>query len=286
MTELTGFVGLGAMGLPMARSMVRRGIDVVGFDIEPARLARAVNEGVRAADSVTALSGQVDVVIACLPDDDRMEDVADAVLAAGRAGQILVIAGTHSLELVRRLGDRCGGTGLRVVDAPVVFGAGAAAHGTLLSLAGGEPEDVDRVRPLLMGYSRGVEHVGHLGAGQLAKACNLLHWIHSVANFETLALAKRYGVDVQRMRDVLLMSPAANENLRHLESARFTWQEKDMDLVMELAQRGGPVLPLTGQVDQLIKMITPADVTALFHERECTYLGRPVSPTEVAEGCP
>ncbi len=92
----------------------------------------------------------------------------------------------------------------------------------------------------MLSYSRGVEHVGPLGAGQLAKTCNnLLHWIHCVANFETLAIAKRYGVDAQRMREVLLKCPGDNGTLRRWDGTRFTWQEKDMDFVLELAQNGG-----------------------------------------------
>jgi 3-hydroxyisobutyrate dehydrogenase-like beta-hydroxyacid dehydrogenase len=154
-----------------------------------------------------------------------------------------------------------------------------------MSLCGGEAADVERARPVMMSYSRGVEHVGPLGAGQLAKTCNnLLHWIHCVANFETLALAKRYGVDAQRMREVLLKCPGDNGTLRRWDSTRFTWQEKDMDFVAELAQDGGLVLPLAGQVDQLIKTLTAADVAALLYGPECTYLGRRVAPMAEADG--
>ena len=86
--------------------------------------------------------------------------------------------------------------GKRFIDAPVVYGASGAREGTLLSLCGGSEEDVERARPVLMAYSRNVLRVGPVGAGQLAKACNnLLHWVHCVSNFETLLLAKRFGVD-------------------------------------------------------------------------------------------
>jgi 3-hydroxyisobutyrate dehydrogenase-like beta-hydroxyacid dehydrogenase len=137
----------------------------------------------------------------------------------------------------------------------------------------------------MMSYSRGVEHVGPLGAGQLAKACNnLLHWIHCVGNFEALALAKRYGVDAQRMREVLQKCPADNGTLRRWDSTRFTWQEKDMDFVTELAQNGGLVLPLSGQVDQLIKTMKADDVASLLYGPECTYLGRTIAPLARADG--
>ena len=117
-----------------------------------------------------------------------------------------------------------------------------------------------------MCYSRDVVRVGPLGAGQVAKACNnLLHWVHCVANFETLLIAKRYGIDAQRMREVLLECPGTNGTLRRWDTTRFTWQEKDMDLTLELAQKAGLVLPLAGQVDQIIKTLTAADVKALLY---------------------
>jgi len=174
---------------------------------------------------------------------------------------------------------------IRLIDAPVVFGAQGARDGDLLSLCGGDDADVERARPVMLSYSRGVEHVGPLGAGQLAKTCNnLLHWVHCVANFETLAIAKRYGVDAQRMREVLLKCPGDNGTLRRWDGTRFTWQEKDMDFVIDLAQNGGLVLPLTGQVDQLIKTLTAADVAALLYGPECTYLGRQIAPLAKADG--
>ena len=216
-----------------------------------------------------------DIFVACLRTDDQMEAVAEELAAHGRPGQLIVVAGTHSLEFMQRLAGIVKPKDMRLIDAPVVFGAQGARDGNLLSLCGGDAADVERARPVMMSYSRGVEHVGPLGAGQLAKTCNnLLHWIHCVANFETLAIAKRYGVDAQRMREVLLKCPGDNGTLRRWDSTRFTWQEKDMDFVIELAQNGGLVLPLTGQVDQLIKTMTAADVAALLYGPECT-LPRP-----------
>jgi 3-hydroxyisobutyrate dehydrogenase-like beta-hydroxyacid dehydrogenase len=99
-----------------------------------------------------------------------------------------------------------------------------------------------------------------------------------------LAIAKRYGVDAQRMREVLLKCPGDNGTLRRWDTSRFTWQEKDMDFVISLAQNGDLVLPLTGQVDQLVKTMTAGDVAALLYEQECTYLGRRITPLASSEG--
>jgi len=276
---MIGIVGVGDMGLPMARHMVRGGLDVLAHDVDDSRLAAAAEVGARPVTDLADVARDADVVVACLRTDSQMLTVAECLAAHGGAGQLIAVAGTHGVDFMQSLAGVLESAGMRLIDAPVVFGALGAREGNLLSLCGGDQADVDRARPVLMTYSRGVEHVGPLGAGQLAKTCNnLLHWIHCVANFEALAIAKRYGVDAQRMREVLLQCPGDNGTLQRWDSTRFTWQEKDMDFVMELAQKGGLVLPLTGQADQLIKTLTADDVAALLYEPECSYLGRRITP--------
>ncbi|OPX09596.1 NAD(P)-dependent oxidoreductase [Mycobacterium sp. AT1] len=287
---MIGIVGVGDMGLPMAGHMVTGGLDVLAHDVDPGRLAAAAAAGATIASGLAQMADEADVVVACLRTDDQMQSVAEELVAGDGtgplgAGQLIVVAGTHSLEFMKRLAAIVEPRGRRIIDAPVVFGALGAREGNLLSLCGGEEADVERARPVMMTYSRGVEHVGPLGAGQIAKTCNnLLHWIHCVANFETLAIAKRYGLDAQRMREVLMKCPGDNGTLRRWDSTRFTWQEKDMDFAIELAQSAGLMLPLTGQVDQLVKTLTAADVSALLYGPECTYLGRPVAPLEPEDG--
>jgi 3-hydroxyisobutyrate dehydrogenase-like beta-hydroxyacid dehydrogenase len=276
---MIGIVGVGDMGLPMAGHMVTGGHEVLAYDVDPDRLAAAAANGAKAASGLGDVADQADVVIACLRTDDQMHAVAEELVRRDHAGQLIVVAGTHSLDFMRRLAALVEPKGRKIIDAPVVFGALGAREGNLLSLCGGDAADVDRARPVLMTYSRGVEHVGPLGAGQIAKTCNnLLHWIHCVANFETLSIAKRYGLDPQRMREVLIKCPGDNGTLRRWDSTRFTWQEKDMDFVVQLAQDAGLMLPLTGQVDQLVKTLTAADVAALLYGTECSYLGRPITP--------
>jgi 3-hydroxyisobutyrate dehydrogenase-like beta-hydroxyacid dehydrogenase len=273
------------MGLPMTGHILSHGFDVIAYDVDPQRVAAAAAKGAQPASDLSELARAADIVVSCLRTDDQMEAVAGELTAHGEPGRLLVVAGTHGLDAMRRAAAVVEPAGLRIIDAPVVYGALGAREGNLLSLCGGEAADVERARPVLLSYSRAVEHVGSLGAGQLAKTCNnLLHWIHSVANFEALALAKRYGVDAQRMREVLMKCPGDNGTLQRWDSTRFTWQEKDMDFVMALAQNGGLVLPLTGQVDQLIKTMTAADVAALLYEPECTYLGRRITPLPAGGG--
>jgi 3-hydroxyisobutyrate dehydrogenase-like beta-hydroxyacid dehydrogenase len=279
--KTAGLIGIGAMGLPMARTMVSRGYEVVGFDLNEKALAAAVAVGVQAATDLADLVARVGIVVASLPNDAAMRALTRDLAPMLCADQLLVVTGTHSIELMRELAGMIAPAGARVVDAPVVWGVIGAEEGTLLSLMGGEAADVERATVIALGYGQGAEHMGALGAGQLAKACNnYLHWVHVATNVEALALAKKYGIDVERMRDVLMKSPGNNGSLGDLEHYGLTWHEKDMDLLLDMAQRAGLMMPIAGQTDQIMKSITKKDTNELLFEEESTYLGQRVRAME------
>ncbi|SON57777.1 3-hydroxyisobutyrate dehydrogenase [Hartmannibacter diazotrophicus] len=273
------------MGLAMAGHIQARGFDVAVFDVSDERMALARERGMPTGDYLQDMADDGGLFILAVATDAQVEEVCETLAGAAKTGTVIVVAATVRPETVRDLAGRLAGRGLRLVDAPVVYGATGAREGTLLSLCGGAEDDIDAVRPVLMSYSRDVVRVGPVGAGQVAKACNnLLHWIHCVGNFETLLIAKRYGLDGQRMREVLLDCPGTNGTLRRWDTTRFTWQEKDMDITMDMAQQLGLMLPLAGQVDQLVKTLSAADVKALLYGDEVNYLGRSVRPLQPAEG--
>jgi 3-hydroxyisobutyrate dehydrogenase-like beta-hydroxyacid dehydrogenase len=273
------------MGLPMAGHVRDGGHSVTVFDVDGTRLAAAEEDGFESAASLEEMAAKAEIFLAVVNTDEQTSEVTDTVSRHAAKDSIIAICATNNPMTMRGLGERCAGRGIRFIDAPVVFGAEGAVTGNLLSLCGGAAEDVERARPVLMAYSRAVKHVGPLGAGQLAKACNnLLHWVHCVSNFETLLLAKRFGVDGQRMREVLLECPAYNGTLDRWDATKFTWQEKDMDVVMDLAQMSGLMLPMSGLTDQLIKVLKPKDVEALLYGAECEYLGVRVAPLPREQG--
>jgi 3-hydroxyisobutyrate dehydrogenase len=276
-------IGAGEMGLAMGSHIRKKGFEVSAFDISPERLQQASEQGLQPKESLADAAGSADVFLLVVATDQQVIDVCEGLSSA--PGATIVVAATISPETMLMLKPRMEARGQHLVDAPVVYGASGARDGTLLSLCGGTTEDVDRVRQALSCYSRDVLHVGPLGAGQIAKSCNnLLHWIHCVANFETLLIAKRYGLDAQRMREILLACPGTNGTLARWDTTRFTWQEKDMDVTMDLAQKAGLMLPLSGQVDQIIKTLKAADVKELLYGPEATYLGRTVRPLGLGEG--
>jgi 3-hydroxyisobutyrate dehydrogenase-like beta-hydroxyacid dehydrogenase len=280
-----GVVGVGEMGLAMAGHLITKQHQVSAYDVNSERRQAAGQRGAAVAESLPTLAKLAEIFVVVVSTDEQSREVTAALAEQAAPGSLIAIAATNHPDTMRELAAICAARGIRFIDAPVVFGASGAREGTLLSLCGGSEEDVEFARPALMAYSKGVLRVGPVGSGQLAKACNnLLHWVHCVSNYEALLLAKRYGVDAQRMREVLLECPAYNGTLARWDTTRFTWQEKDMDVTMDLAQAGGLVLPLSGQVDQLVKLLKADDVAALLYGPEASYLGVKVTPMSPSQG--
>lgn len=276
-----GVVGVGVMGHAMAGHLVRKGHDVTAYDVDEARRAAVRETGARPVASLGELTRDAEILIVMVVSDEQSRAVVDEICAGDPArGALIAVAATNHPDTMRELAGKAAERGLRFIDAPVCFGLQGAKEGALVSLCGGSREDVAFAEPALRAYSRAVYHIGPVGTGQLAKTCNnMLHWAACVANYEVLLLAKRFGVDAQRLRETLLDCPGQNGTLAHWDTTRFTWPEKDMDIALDLAQTGGLTLPLFGQVDQLIKLLGPDQVRALLYEGETTYLGRTVRPS-------
>ncbi len=281
---IVGMIGVGEMGVLMAGHMAAKGLQVFANDVVSSRIEDAVAKGAKAAPKIADMT-TADLFIVMVRTDDQVRQVTDEILKVAKPGSVIAVAGTHHPDTMKALGAVASAKSVGYVDSPVVYGMDGARDGKLLSLCGGKAEDVEKARPALMCYSRDVLHVGPLGSGEIAKTCNnLLHWVHSVSNYETLLIAKRYGIDAQRMREVLLQAPAYNNTLERWDHTKFTWQEKDMDVALDLAQAGGLVLPLTGTVDQLVKLFSAADVKGLLYGDEAHYLGRKIVPLKPEEG--
>lgn len=273
------------MGRDMSGHVARKGFDLVVTDIDPKARAQAADDGLAVANTLDEAAMAADILLVMVATDDQSRSVTEGILRAGTPGSVIVVTATNNPNTMRELAGRASAAGFGFVDAPVVFGRQGAKEGRLVSLCGGSETDVERVRPVLMAYSRAVYRVGPVGAGQLAKTCNnMMHWAACVANYEMLLLAKRYGVDPQNMREILLDCPARNGTLAAWDTVRFTWHEKDMDVALDLAQAGGVPLPLFGQVDQLVKRLGPEQVKDLLHGAEAEYLGKRIASLDREHG--
>ncbi len=280
-----GFVGVGAMGLAMAGHAAAKGFEVHAYDSDPAALQRAAAAGIGTARDLPDLAARAEVFIVMVANDAQSRAVVTDLLARPIAAQAtIVVAATNHPRTMIELAAAARAAGVGFVDAPVCYGLQGAKKGELISLCGGAQADVARVTPVLLSYSRSVEHIGGPGCGQLAKTCNnMMHWAACVANYETLALAKACGIDAQAMRETLLKCPARNTTLERWDTSRFTWQEKDMDVAMDLAQQAGLALPLFGLVDQLVKRLGPDQVRQLLHEPAAAYLGAAIDVRDLED---
>jgi 3-hydroxyisobutyrate dehydrogenase-like beta-hydroxyacid dehydrogenase len=272
------FVGTGAMGIAMIGHALAADFTITAFDQNAEALARAAEAGATAAPDLASLAAHSDIVVIMVATDAQTSSVVTALLDAGlSAGATIVVSATNHPKTMAALAASCASQGIGFVDAPVCYGLQGARTGDLISLCGGSEADIARVTPLLMTWSRSVEHIGPVGCGQIGKTCNnMMHWAACVANYETLALARSCGIDAQQMRETLLKCPARNTTLERWDTSKFTWHEKDMDVALDLAQSAGLPLPLFGTIDQLIKRLGPDDVRALLHEDQAAYLGVPI----------
>jgi 3-hydroxyisobutyrate dehydrogenase-like beta-hydroxyacid dehydrogenase len=262
-----GLIGLGAMGLQMARHLVAKGFEVAGYDIDAAAMRRAEGHGVRLCASPEAVGQASEVVIIMVQTDAQVEELIarSGLLPALGKGGIICVASSISADLCRSLAARAEAQGVGLLDTPVVLGQEAADKGTLTTYVGGGEEYLARARPVLAAFCGSVLYLGGAGNGQIAKTMNnLLLWACMTANFEVLTLAKRLGADIPRLVAALGSGSGANWSLGRWGKSTGKWSEKDMDVALELAQEAKVPMPLSGLVDQLVKSLNQEKMKALL----------------------
>ncbi|BCB75721.1 tartronate semialdehyde reductase [Phytohabitans flavus] len=206
-----GFVGLGNMGGRMTRRLVDAGTPVLGFDTDPERAAAA---GASLAGSVQAVAEESDVVLLSLPDSPVVEAVVlgpGGVLESGRAGQIVVDLSTAAPASTVRVHDALAKAGIEYLDAGISGGAAAAERGKLTIMVGGSADALATVRPVFAAFASTVVHMGQPGAGHTTKVLNnFLNAISLAATAEVMVAAKRAGLDLAQVLDVLNASSGVN----------------------------------------------------------------------------
>jgi 3-hydroxyisobutyrate dehydrogenase-like beta-hydroxyacid dehydrogenase len=263
----TGVIGLGAMGLQMAKHMAAKGFAVAGYDVAAEANARAQSHGVKICGSVPEVGGAAEVVIVMVATDDQVREVVvgSGLLDRLARGAVICIASSASPDLCRELAATAGQRGIGVLDTPVVLGQEAANNGTLTIYVGGDEASFERAKPVLAAFGREVLYLGASGNGQIAKTMNnMLLWACMSANFEALSLAKKLGGDIPRLVAALGHGSGANWSLSRWGKSTGKWSEKDMDVALELAQDAKMPVPLAGLVDQLMKQINQEKMKALL----------------------
>jgi 3-hydroxyisobutyrate dehydrogenase-like beta-hydroxyacid dehydrogenase len=262
-----GMIGLGAMGLQMARHMAAKGFAVTGYDIMAEAMTRAAAFGVEGASSPAKVGRRAEVIVVMVQTDAQVDDVVagSGLLEALAPGSVVCIASSTAPATCQRLARLAAARDVGVLDTPVVHGQRGADTATLTVLAGGEERWLERARPVLATFSRHILHVGGSGHGQIAKTVNnMLLWACICANHEALSLAKALGADIPRLIEAMNYASGANAPLARWGQSTGKWAEKDMDVALTLAQEAKLSLPLSGLVDQLMKNMDQEKMKALL----------------------
>ncbi|MCC9622923.1 3-hydroxyisobutyrate dehydrogenase [Thalassospira sp. MA62] len=201
-----GFVGLGNMGGPMAANLIKAGHVVKVFDLSKDAVKKAGEEGAYPVASIREAASDVDFVITVLPAGRHVLSVyegPDGIIANAKPGATLIDSSTIEVDIARKAAELAVAAGLGAVDAPISGGTAGAAAGTLTFMVGGAKEDFDRAEPILSDMGSNIIHAGDSGAGQAAKICNnMVLGVSMIAVSEAFMLAKRLGLDAQRLFDI------------------------------------------------------------------------------------
>lgn len=199
------FVGLGAMGWPMAARLVAAGHDLVAVDAYPGRAAKFAAEvgGSAGASALDAAAG-ASVIITMLPTSRQVEETVGSMRPAMGADMLMLDMTSGQPAITRRLAEELAPDGIVLVDAPVSGGVPRARDGTLAIIAGGDPAALDRAEPILLAMGTTIHRVGAVGAGQAMKALNnLVSAGGFLIGIEALLIGRRFGLDPAAMVDVL-----------------------------------------------------------------------------------
>lgn len=270
------FIGLGNMGLPMARNLVRAGHAVAGFDLVGAAVTQLASEGARAASSAEDATRDAEAVISMLPASSQVEELylgEHGLLTQLAAGTLILECSTISPRSARQVHRAAAARGLDMLDAPVSGGTTGAAAGSLTFMVGGSATALERARPIFEAMGHNIFHAGLEGAGQLAKLCNnLLLAVQMIGTAEAMALGTRCGLDASVLAEIMRQSSGGNWVLERYNPwpgvqpnspASHGYQPgflaglmtKDLGLAQETALKAGAAIPMGSLALNLYRLL-------------------------------
>lgn len=264
-----GFIGLGVMGRPMALNLVRAGHELSVYARRAQAAQPLLDAGAHCCASPAEVAAAAQVIFAMVTTGDDVEDIAfgpRGILEGVRPGSVLVVTSTIAPAQARAIAERLAAHGIEMLDAPVSGGERGAIEASLAIMVGGKAEVLDRVRALLDALGKTVVHVGAIGAGQVAKACNQMIMVACIeACAEAMALAARSGVDPGRVRQALSGGSAASRVLDFFGTkmverdfaagVQARLHHKDFGILMNEAVHLGTPLPVVAQVWQQLNAL-------------------------------
>jgi 2-hydroxy-3-oxopropionate reductase len=261
-----GYIGLGIMGAPMARNLMKAGHELVVHNRSRAVVEALASEGATPATSPKEVAEQVEFVFTNLPDSPDVEKIAldpdDGVIAGAKPGTVFIDNSTIKPETARHIAARLAEVGVLALDAPVSGGDIGAQQGTLTIMVGGDAGAFERAVPLFDAMGKKYVLVGDSGAGQIAKVCNqIIVGAQMTGMAEALITAQKAGVDPQRVVEAIQNGAAQMWALDVKPPRLFAgnrepgfkayMQHKDLGIVLDTGRTYGVPQPLTALVMQL-----------------------------------
>jgi len=288
--DVVGFIGLGVMGKPMAKNLIKGGHSLVVHSRSRGPVDEVVAAGAKAASSPADVARQASVVITMLPDTPDVELVltgADGVVSGLQRRAVVIDMSSISPAATRRLASIVASKGATMLDAPVSGGEIGAINASLSIMVGGDEQAFTRVKPILasMGSAEKIVYIGESGAGQVCKICNQVAIGGALAGVsEAFALARKAGVDAARVRQALLGGFAASRVLEvhgermlkgnYVPGFRTKLYQKDLRIANEAAAANGVAMPATAIVAQLVNALVASGGADLDYSAIGTVLGR------------
>jgi 2-hydroxy-3-oxopropionate reductase len=282
--EKVGFIGLGIMGKPMAKNLMKAGHQVVIYN--DSRAADELKgEGAEGADSYKAIAEQCGIVITCLPNSPQVEEVYrgdEGLLAGAGEGDLLIDMSTISPLVTKELAREASERGVKTLDAPVSGGEPGAIAGVLSIMVGGDEADFERAKPVFEAMGTPV-HVGEAGSGQIVKACNqIIVGIVLAGVSEALVLGSKAGVDPAKIIQAVsgglagtkVMDQKRDKFLEHDfdPGFRIELHHKDLGIALATAREVGVPLPVTALVDQMLQELQVKGRGGLDHSALLTVI--------------
>ncbi|MGO2610439.1 2-hydroxy-3-oxopropionate reductase [Glutamicibacter ardleyensis] len=279
MSQNVAFIGLGIMGLPMAKNLITAGFHVTGFNRSDKATKELIAAGGQWAESIAEAVKDADVIITMVPDSPDVESVttgAEGLFAHAKPGAIWVDNSSIRPDVSVSLAKQAREAGLRPLDAPVSGGEQGAIDGALSIMVGGEPADFAEAQPVLEAVGKTIVLVGPSGSGQTVKAANQLIVAANIqALSEAVVFLEAYGVDTDSALKVLGGGLAGSKVLdqkgqkildrEFAPGFRLALHHKDMGIVTSAAREAGVVLPLGALVAQLVGSTVASGDGALDH---------------------
>jgi 2-hydroxy-3-oxopropionate reductase len=287
-----GVIGLGAMGAPMARNLLKGGHSVTVFARRQDAMAPLIRAGADSAGSPADVAANTEVILTMVTDTSAVEEVAlgpRGIIEGSKPGTIVVDHSTIDPDGTRRMASILKACGIEMIDAPVSGGAAVAEAGGLTIMAGGDESVFARVRPILECYGKTIVHIGPNGAGQVAKACNQICTIvNMLGAAEAMLMAERSGIDPAKVKDVLMTGFGASRMLE-MQAPKMIARDfdgkvesrlhhKDIHIVLAMAQKLGIYLPASAAAEKVLRELqdrggAKSDTAAIF-----SVLANPKSP--------